>query len=323
MMPRVLRRCLGRHLMFTLGLGIVLVMTLAALFAPFIAPYDPTQEHGHAVLMPPCAEFWLGTDRLGRDVFSRLLYGGQASLWVGFVAVGISVSIGTVLGLISGYFRGWVDEIIMRGVDVMLWLAHDGYDYPFEDDYAARYGWLVEGLREIASHRPDVNVTIEYKPADPHIYQYVSTAPKALTICNEVALPNLGIILDYGHALVAGENPAESAALIDRYKRLFHVHLSDCYGKTDDDFLIGSISLWRTIEFFMQLQDLGYDGYYVLDIWPPRMDGIEATKVSVRRTLGLWDIASRLPREEFRRLRRENDVPAIYDLLTTQVLNIP
>lgn len=113
------------------------------------------------------------------------------------------------------------------GVDVMLWLAHDGYDYPFEDDYAARYGWLVEGLREIASHRPDVNVTIEYKPADPHIYQYVSTAPKALTICNEVALPNLGIILDYGHALVAGENPAESAALIDRYKRLFHVHLSD------------------------------------------------------------------------------------------------
>ena len=51
MMPRVLRRCLGRHLMFTLGLGIVLVMTLAALFAPFIAPYDPTQEHGHAVLI--------------------------------------------------------------------------------------------------------------------------------------------------------------------------------------------------------------------------------------------------------------------------------
>ena len=120
MMPRVLRRCLGRHLMFTLGLGIVLVMSLAALCAPLIAPYDPAQEHGHAVLMPPCAEFWLGTDRLGRDVFSRLLYGGQASLWVGFVAVGISVSIGTVLGLISGYFRGWVDEIIMRGVDVML-----------------------------------------------------------------------------------------------------------------------------------------------------------------------------------------------------------
>ena len=120
MMPRCLRRCLGRHFMFALGLGIVLVMSLAALCAPLIAPHDPDMPYRHAVLVPPCAEFWLGTDRLGRDVFSRLLYGGQVSLWVGFVAVGISVSIGTVLGLISGYFRGWVDEIIMRGVDVML-----------------------------------------------------------------------------------------------------------------------------------------------------------------------------------------------------------
>lgn len=208
------------------------------------------------------------------------------------------------------------------GVDIMLWLAHDGYDYPFEDDYGARYGWLVEGLHEIASYRSDVNVTIEYKPADPHIYQYVSTAPKALTICNEVGLRNMGIILDYGHALVAGENPAESVALIERYKRLFHVHLSDCYSKTDDDFLIGSVTLWRTLEFFMQLQDVGYDGYYVLDIWPPRMDGVDATKVSVRRTLGMWELAAKLPRDEFRRLRLQNNVPAIYDLLTTQVLNI-
>ena len=72
----------------------------------------------------------------------------------------------------------------------------------------------------------------------------------------------------------------------------------------------------------MQLQDVGYDGNYVLDIWPPRMDGIEATKVSVRRTLGMWELARALPRDEFKRLRRENNVPAIYDLLTTKVLNI-
>jgi peptide/nickel transport system permease protein len=72
------------------------------------------------ILEPPSAHFWLGTDRLGRDVFSRMLYGGRVSLWVGFVAVGISVSIGTVLGLTSGYFRGWTDEVIMRSVDVML-----------------------------------------------------------------------------------------------------------------------------------------------------------------------------------------------------------
>lgn len=70
--------------------------------------------------MPPSAQFPLGTDALGRDVLSRLLYGARVSLWVGFVSVSISIAIGIALGLLAGYFRGIVDEIIMRGVDVML-----------------------------------------------------------------------------------------------------------------------------------------------------------------------------------------------------------
>ncbi len=119
MMPRCLRCFLGRHSMLALGLGLVLIMSLAAMAAPLLAPYDPNMPHD-AVFAPPSSEFWLGTDRLGRDIFSRLLYGGRVSLWVGFVAVGISTLIGVVLGLVSGYFRGWVDELIMRVVDVML-----------------------------------------------------------------------------------------------------------------------------------------------------------------------------------------------------------
>ncbi len=111
---------LKKHFMFLLGTGIVLFMSISAIFAPFIAPYDPTELHLDAILLPPCDAFPLGTDQLGRDVLSRLLYGGRVSLWVGFVAVGISVSIGLVLGLISGYFGKLVDEIIMRGVDIML-----------------------------------------------------------------------------------------------------------------------------------------------------------------------------------------------------------
>lgn len=120
MMPLALKKLLGRHIMLLLGLLIVLGMSLAALLAPVIAPYHPDMLHLDHILEPPSSLFWLGTDRLGRDVFSRLLYGGRISLWVGFVAVGISISIGTTLGLISGYFRRWVDETIMRIVDVML-----------------------------------------------------------------------------------------------------------------------------------------------------------------------------------------------------------
>lgn len=120
MMCAPVRRFLGRNGMLVLGLGIVLFMSLAALGAPWLAPYPPDAEHLDHVLEPPSARFWLGTDRLGRDILSRLLYGGRVSLWVGFVAVGISVSIGTTLGLISGYFRRWVDETVMRLVDIML-----------------------------------------------------------------------------------------------------------------------------------------------------------------------------------------------------------
>lgn len=106
--------------MLILGSLIVVTMSFGAVFAPLLAPYPPEAEHLQHILEPPSFQFPLGTDRLGRDVLSRLLYGGRVSLWVGFVAVGISIGIGTILGLLSGYFRGWIEEIIMRFVDIML-----------------------------------------------------------------------------------------------------------------------------------------------------------------------------------------------------------
>lgn len=111
---------LFRHSLLWLGLAIVGVMSLAALLAPLLATHSPLLPDLNAMFMPPSGEHWFGTDAYGRDVFSRMLYGARASLWVGFVAVGISLSIGLPLGLIAGYFRGIVDECIMRFVDVML-----------------------------------------------------------------------------------------------------------------------------------------------------------------------------------------------------------
>ncbi len=110
----------SRYILLTLGLAIVGTMSLVAIFAPFIAPYEPTKINVDAILQPPSTTYLLGTDNLGRDVFSRLVYGARVSLWVGFVAVGISLAIGILLGLIAGYFGRFIDEVIMRFVDVML-----------------------------------------------------------------------------------------------------------------------------------------------------------------------------------------------------------
>jgi peptide/nickel transport system permease protein len=102
------------------GFIIIVVVFLLAMLAPIIAPNDPDDINVKAILLAPTWQHWMGTDGLGRDVLSRMLYGGRISLLVGLVAVGISTAIGILLGAIAGYYRGWVDTFIMRLVDVML-----------------------------------------------------------------------------------------------------------------------------------------------------------------------------------------------------------
>ena len=102
------------------GAFIVMGLFLLSLLAPFITPCDPTTIDAYHVLLPPSAAHWMGTDELGRDVLTRVIYGARISLKVGFVAVGIAITIGTVVGLLSGYYGGWVDAILMRFVDIML-----------------------------------------------------------------------------------------------------------------------------------------------------------------------------------------------------------
>ena len=103
-----------------LGFAVLLVLVLAAIFAEQIAPYDPYKTNYSNVKQPPSAEHFIGTDELGRDGFSRLIYGARISLMVGFIVSGLSTTIGVALGAIAGYFGGIADMIIMRVVDLMM-----------------------------------------------------------------------------------------------------------------------------------------------------------------------------------------------------------
>jgi len=103
-----------------LGFAVLLVLVLAAVFAEQIAPYDPIKTNYSNVKQPPSAEHFIGTDELGRDGFSRLIYGARISLAVGFIVSSISVTIGVALGAIAGYFGGIADMTIMRVVDLMM-----------------------------------------------------------------------------------------------------------------------------------------------------------------------------------------------------------
>jgi peptide/nickel transport system permease protein len=102
------------------GFVTVILLFGIALAAPLLTPYGPTVIDAYHVLLPPSASHWFGTDELGRDVLTRMLYGARISLLVGFVAAGIAALIGTLVGLLAGYRGGWLDPLLMRFVDIML-----------------------------------------------------------------------------------------------------------------------------------------------------------------------------------------------------------
>jgi len=116
---RFIRVLVGRKIALFGAIVIILLIAIAFL-APVISPYDPYEQDMYSTLAQPSSEHWLGTDALGRDELSRIIYGSQVSLQVGIIAVGIAAGCGIALGLISGFFAGWLDVFIMRGVDALM-----------------------------------------------------------------------------------------------------------------------------------------------------------------------------------------------------------
>jgi peptide/nickel transport system permease protein/dipeptide transport system permease protein len=112
------------------GLIIITLFSAAAIFAPVISPHDPIENALYDQLKPPVWEEggatknWLGTDDLGRDILSRLIYGARVSLTLGVVSVGLALTIGTLLGALAGYYKGWLDNLIMRFMDIILAFPH-------------------------------------------------------------------------------------------------------------------------------------------------------------------------------------------------------
>lgn len=102
------------------GLVIVGLLVLVAILAPVLAPYDPVKQDLPSALLAPSSEHWLGTDKYGRDIFSRLLWGARVDLRIGVLAVLIPFVFGSVMGALAGYFGGWFDVVVMRVVDVFF-----------------------------------------------------------------------------------------------------------------------------------------------------------------------------------------------------------
>jgi peptide/nickel transport system permease protein len=119
-MAQMIWRSYRRHKPAMVGTVIIFVFAFAAIFAPYLTRYDPEKTELTAMLQPPSSEHPMGTDELGRDLLTRLFYGGRVSLSIGVMAMALAVTVGAVVGGLAGFYGGWVDNILMRFTDMML-----------------------------------------------------------------------------------------------------------------------------------------------------------------------------------------------------------
>ena len=200
----------------------------------------------------------------------------------------------------------WAHQMDCKVVD--LWFGQDGYDYPLQADYLAVWDRLIEGTIECADHLPEVNLVIEYKPKEPRTHCFISTVGKTLLLLEKVSKPNVGAMIDLGHALMAYEVTAESAALLHYFGgKLFYMHFNDNWRLWDDDMTAGSVHTIELLEVLYWLDRIGYDGWYALDIFPYREDGVRAANESIRWIQGLHGLLDRIGRDRVAAVIAEGD----------------
>jgi sugar phosphate isomerase/epimerase len=200
----------------------------------------------------------------------------------------------------------WARQMDCEVVD--LWFGQDGYDYPLQADYTAAWDRLIEGTIECAEHRADVKLVIEYKPKEPRTHCFISTVGKTLLLLQQVNKANVGAMIDVGHALMAYETTAESAALLQYFgQKLFYMHFNDNWRLWDDDMTVGMVHTVELLELLYWLDRVGYDGWYALDIFPYREDGIRAATESIRWIQGLHGLLDRIGRANIEQVLSRGD----------------
>jgi sugar phosphate isomerase/epimerase len=195
----------------------------------------------------------------------------------------------------------------LGGDRIFFFLGQDGCDYPLEVDYQDAWGWMIEGLQEIAAHRSDIQICLEYKPNEPRRHIFLSNAGTALHLVTSVGQPHVGVLFDTGHAFMAQENLGESVFLLAQAERLFHVHFNDNYGKWDDDMVVGSIHLMPFVEAVYWLKRVGYDGWRSLDLFPFREDPDVAVLQSIRFIQRVDTLIDEIGMDTMADLIRQND----------------
>lgn len=193
---------------------------------------------------------------------------------------------------------------------ISIWNGQDGFDYPLQADYAALNEYLIQGLYAVASREPDLMFALEYKPKEPRNHCSIPNVYSALYLAEKTGLPNVGVTVDFGHSLLAGENVSDAICVAHKHHRLAHIHINDNFRMWDDDLITGSVHTIEYLELFYWLQKIGYQGYLSIDQYPYREDSLQAAQQSLDWMTMLERTASRIDPEKMDAILKDQDAVA-------------
>ena len=196
-------------------------------------------------------------------------------------------------------------DLTKKGIDaaresnsnlMTIWLGQDGYDYGFQVDYKKIWQDEIDGIREVALHDKDCQISIEYKPNEPRAYSLLANFPLTLLAIKEIDLPNLGVTLDFAHILYADEQPAFAAAMVFRNSKILGLHLNDSYAKRDDGLMVGSVHQLATIELLYQVYKDEYDGVIYFDTFPDAsgLDPVKECEENINTVKNMLKVVKKL-----------------------------
>ncbi len=169
-----------------------------------------------------------------------------------------------------------------------VWPGQDGWDYPFQVNHHEQWELAVSGMRELALANPDIKIVIEYKPREPRNKMFWDSAAKTALGIKAMGVDNVGVLLDFGHALYGGESPAAAAQLLIDHGLLWGMDVNDNLRGWDDDMVVGTVHPVEVFEFFYTLKINNWEGVWQLDQFPFREDTVEAAKLSIRFLKGIY-----------------------------------
>jgi sugar phosphate isomerase/epimerase len=222
-------------------------------------------------------------------------------------------------------------DLTKRGIDacaelggtvMTLWLGQDGWDYSFQADYTRQWEDTLTAIAEVADHNPAIDIALEYKPNEPRAFTLMPDMGTTLLALRDISRPNTGVTLDFCHVLFAGEMPAQAAQLAGRYSRILGVHLNDGYGKRDDGLIAGAVHPVQTVELFVELDRIGYDGVIYFDTFPDHggMDPVQEARANIRLTDRLRSVAAVLAKDPALQAARAMQNAAEVTRIVTQAL---